>query len=52
MSSDTDNRAILDRAADSIVKSYREHGVQVDHGEARERLRRNMIRQENKKPRQ
>jgi len=52
MSERKKQREVLDREADRVVKAYRDHGVSVDYGETRERLRRNLVREEQQKPRQ
>lgn len=53
MTEQPDKRRQLDEAADRMVKSYRDQGVQIDYDRTRERLRRNLIREESKnKPRQ
>jgi|TARA_R110000824_G_scaffold27515_5_gene93515 hypothetical protein len=50
--SDTkEKRDTLDKTAQRMVGSYKERGIKVDFEKTRERLRRNLIKEQNKKNR-
>lgn len=51
MSERKGQREVLDKEANRVVKSYAEHGIKVDYSETRDRLRRNLVREEKTKPR-